>query len=334
MGEASLRVLVVGGAGYIGAHVVLELLAQGHWVTVFDNLSTGCLDNLPEEAHFVEGDVLVPGTLERLLEQAAFDAVIHLAGLKAAGESMTDPEGYGTHNIWGGMRLLHACTRAGIRLWVFSSSAAVYGDPAYLPVDEHHPCEPTNFYGYTKLAIERHLAWFEQLRDIRFVSLRYFNAAGYDTAGRVPGLERQPRNLIPIILETAKGWREQVAIYGDDYDTPDGTCVRDYIHVSDLAVAHGLALKYLVDGGPSLCCNLGSETGYSVRQVVAAADRICGRPISQRIDGRRLGDPPTLVATAALARERLGWQAKHSSLEHILSSAWSVYSGAIRDEGT
>lgn len=321
----SMRVLVIGGAGYIGAHVVHELLDQGHRVTIFDNLSSGCLSNVPESVHFVEADLLNVGALERLLSQASFDAVIHLAALKAAGDSMTQPERYGEHNIWGAMRLLHACSEAGIQKLVFSSSAAVYGDPHYLPVDEEHPRQPTNFYGYTKLAIERHLQWFEQLKGLQFVSLRYFNAAGYDSAGRVPGLERDPRNLIPLILEVAKQWRPQLAIFGDDYDTPDGTCVRDYIHVTDLAIAHAQALTHLKNGGTSLVVNLGSGEGHTVLQVLEKAREICQTPIPASIAARRLGDPPSLVASSDRAKSILGWQAQHSQLDNILKTAWAVY---------
>lgn len=329
--QQGLRVLVVGGAGYIGSHVVLHLLDQNHNVTVLDDLSSGWAENIPEQAHFFQADILEEGVLERFLAQTQFDAVVHLAALKAAGDSMQDPTRYGTHNIWGTMRLLHAGVAAGIKHWVFSSSAAVYGDPVYLPVDEKHPCEPSNFYGYTKLAIERYLAWFERLHGLRFVSLRYFNAAGYDASGRVSGLERDPRNLIPIILEVAKGWRPELAVFGDDYATPDGTCIRDYIHVTDLAEAHGQALTYLAAGNPSLLCNLGSQQGFSVREVLAEAEKVTGAPVAHRMAQRRAGDPPHLVASAALAKAQLGWEAKHSSLENILKTAWSVYSEATAE---
>jgi len=334
MGDEMMRVLVVGGAGYIGSHLVWELVGLGHSVTVFDDLSTGHMGNLPEDIHFVQGDLMQPGELERLLEFAEYDAVIHLAALKAAGDSMLDPESYGERNIWGTMRLLHACAQAGIDKIVFSSTAAVYGDPAYQPIDEEHPCQPSNFYGYTKLAIERHLEWFDRLRGIRFVSLRYFNAAGYDAGGRVPGLEKQPRNLIPIIMEVARGWRETLEIYGGDYETEDGTCIRDYIHVTDLARAHGLALDYLTGGGSSLSCNLGTGKGYSVREVVAAASDICGFEINHHVTDRRPGDPPALVASANLAKARLGWEASHSGLKNILKTAWQVYANASQPSDT
>lgn len=330
MHDAPMRVLVVGGAGYIGSHVVWELLDQGHKVTVFDDLSSGWAENIPPKAHFFQADLLEEGVLERFLSQTQFDAVVHLAALKAAGDSMKDPSRYGTHNIWGTMRLLHAAVAAGVKYWVFSSTAAVYGDPVYLPVDEKHPCVPSNFYGYTKLAIERHLAWFERLHGLRFVSLRYFNAAGYDAGGRVKGLERDPRNLIPLILEVAKGWRQELAIFGHDYETPDGTCVRDYIHVTDLARGHTQALAYLAAGKPSLCCNLGSQQGYSVLEVLEMAREVSGQPITHRLTDRREGDPPHLVASAAHAQQVLNWEAQHSSLENILKTAWAVYSEATQ----
>lgn len=325
-------VLVIGGAGYIGAHVVLALLEHGHRVTVFDDLSTGSIANVPEECSFVDADLRKPDQVTRLLKVGHFDAAIHLAALKAAGESMNEPERYGAHNIWGSMQLLHAFSNAGIQKVVFSSSAAVYGEPAYLPVDERHPCEPSNFYGYTKLAIERYLYWFDSLRQIRSVSLRYFNAAGYDERGRVPSLERDPRNLIPIILEVANRWRPHFAVFGEDYPTPDGTCIRDYIHVTDLAMAHVQALHYLVEGGPTLICNLGSGRGYSVMDVIQEAKKVTGKEIAYRVVGRRAGDPPELVASSALAEKVLGWTAQHSSLENILSTAWTAYSQAVSSE--
>ena len=320
-----MRVLVVGGAGYIGSHVVMNLLDDGHQVTVFDNLSTGLEVNLFEEAHFVKGDLLVQGELDALLAAADFDAVVHLAALKAAGDSMFEPEAYAHHNICGSIELLNSVVKAGIRKFVFSSTAAVFGDPTYQPIDEAHPLEPTNFYGFTKLQFERQLAWFAKLRGLSFVSLRYFNAAGYDPNGRVQGLEVNPKNLIPIVMEVATGARQRIDIYGSDYETRDGTCIRDYIHVNDLAAAHGRALDYLEAGGENLTVNLGSETGLTVLEVLQCARRVTGKELPHRMVGRREGDPPTLVASAKHARKVLDWEPKLSDLESLIRSTWDTY---------
>ena len=320
-----MQVLVVGGAGYIGGHVTLDLLKHGHGVTVFDNLSTGCRENIPEKAHFVAGDLLQPAQLERLLAASRFEAVVHLAALKAAGDSMTDPEQYGHHNICGSISLLNQAARHGIRYFVFSSSAAVYGDPQYLPMDEKHRLEPTNFYGFTKLQFERQLAWFHRLRGMSYACLRYFNAAGYDADQAVKGLEINPKNLIPLVMEVATGRRKRLSVFGADYETADGTCIRDYIHVTDLADAHTRALNFLAEGGDPLTVNLGSEEGHSVLEVVRTAQQVTGRPIPYDLVGRRAGDPPSLLAAAGKARRILDWRARHSDLHHMLTTAWRVY---------
>lgn len=320
-----MRVLVVGGAGYIGSHVVMDLLGKGHEVTVFDDMSTGLEINLFPEAQFVKGDILNPADLENLLALASFDAVIHLAALKAAGDSMFQPERFAHHNITGSLNLLNAVSKAGIRKFVFSSTAAVFGDPEYLPVDEHHPMDPTNYYGFTKLQFEGHLKWFAKLRDLNFVSLRYFNAAGYDPDLRVKGLEVNPKNLIPIVMEVAMGTRAQLQIYGSDYETRDGTCIRDYIHVNDLADAHTRALDHMAAGGEPAILNLGSETGSTVLEVVACARKITGKDIPYTLVDRRKGDPPQLVASAKTARAVLGWDAKLSDLENLIASTWRAY---------
>ena len=320
-----MNVLVVGGAGYIGSHVVLDLLNRNHKVTVFDNLSTGTRVNLFEEAHFVQGDVLIPGDLDRLMGAASFDAVVHLAALKAAGDSMVEPERYGNHNIGGSIQLIHAVLRHKIPYFIFSSTAGVYGQPTYIPLDEQHPVVPANFYGFTKLEIERYLHWMSQLKGLSFASLRYFNAAGYDADGKVKGLERNPKNLIPIVMEVAKGQREKIQIFGSDYDTPDGTCIRDYVHVSDLARGHCLALEYLAEKGKNLMVNLGSETGHSVMEVVRCAREVTGKDITAEIVNRRDGDPDLLVASSEKARDLLGWVPTHSGLESLIETTWAVY---------
>ena len=208
---------------------------------------------------------------------------------------------------------------------VFSSSAAVYGEPKYLPIDEKHPCSPENYYGFTKLEIERLLAWYDRLKNIRFAALRYFNAAGYDPAGRITGLERNPANLLPVVMEVAAGIRQRLEIFGNDYDTPDGTCIRDYIHVSDLADAHVLAFEHLVKNKKSFIVNLGSENGISVKTMVEKAREITGRPIPAVVAPRRKGDPAKLIASSKEAQKLLGWKARASDVATLLSSTWNVY---------
>jgi UDP-glucose 4-epimerase len=323
----AMRALVIGGAGYIGSHVCRALLDRGHTVTVFDNLSSGCRENLFGDAAFIQGDILDAAALAKTMERG-FDALIHLAAFKAAGESMIYPEKYSVNNISGTINILNCASAAGIRAIVFSSTAAVYGEPAYLPMDENHPLNPENYYGFTKLEIERLLDWYDRLKGIRYAALRYFNAAGYDAAGRVTGLERNPANLLPVIMETAAGIRKNLEIFGDDWDTPDGTCIRDYIHVSDLAEAHALALERLTGGGGSFTVNLGSENGISVKSMLETARKITGRPIPGVITGRRAGDPARVVASSSKAREILGWEAKHSDVETLIESTWKVYENA------
>jgi UDP-glucose 4-epimerase len=322
-----MNILIIGGAGYIGSHAAREFLDQGHRVTVFDNLFSGLRENLFPEAAFIHGDILDYPALLRAVRggKDAFDAVVHLAALKAAGESMVEPEKYSVNNISGTINILNAAAETGIRYLVFSSSAAVYGEPEYLPVDEKHPARPENYYGFTKLEIERFLGWYEKLRGIRFAGLRYFNAAGYDARGRIAGLEQNPANLIPVIMEAACGIREEVGIFGNDYDTPDGTGVRDYIHVSDLARGHAAALDYISREDRSLVVNLGSENGLSVLEILETARRISGRPIPARVLPRRPGDPAKLTASSGQARELLRWKARESDPETLIGTTWEAY---------
>lgn len=327
-----MHVLVVGGAGYIGSHVVWSLLDHGHRVTVFDDLSSGFRENVPEAASFVEGDMSSAADLEALFRDHDFEAAVHLAALKAAGDSMFEPERFSRHNIVASMLLLEYLLGAGVKRLLFSSSAAVFGNPHYEPMDEEHPKNPTNYYGFTKLHFERQMAWFGKLRGLQWASLRYFNAAGYDVKGRVPGLEQNPKNLIPIVMEVACGLRPCLEIYGADYPTRDGSCVRDYVHVTDLADAHVAALECLERGEPSLVCNLGSETGHSVFEVVKAAEKVCGMAINHKVVGRRAGDPASLTASASKAKERLAWQAKHSDLETIIQTTWEAYRRRYKNE--
>ncbi len=322
-----MKILLIGGAGYIGSHVAREFLDRGHEVEVFDNLSSGCRENLFGEEAFTEGDILDGGTLRATMRKG-FDGLVHLAAFKAAGESMLVPEKYSVNNITGTINILNAAAETGVSRIVFSSSAAVYGEPQYVPMDEQHPTNPENYYGFTKRVIEQLLEWYEKLKGIRFASLRYFNAAGYDVRGRVRGLERNPANLLPVTMEVAAGIRDRLEIFGDDYNTDDGTCVRDYIHVSDLADAHVRALEYLERNDASLTVNLGSERGVSVMTMVDAARQVTGRPIPADIVGRRPGDAAILVASSALAKQFLGWEARYSDVVTLLDSTWKLYRDA------
>lgn len=319
-----MNVLVIGGAGYIGSHVVKELNKQGHKVTVFDNLSSGLRQNLFKQNGFIHGDILIKEQLDKAFAQG-FDAFIHLAAFKAAGESMVSPEKYSVNNITGTLNILNSAVEHGCKRMVFSSSAAVFGEPQYLPIDEAHPKNPENYYGFTKLKIEEFMAWYEKLRGLRFAALRYFNAAGYDVDGEIYGLEQNPANLLPIIMEVACGMREKMKIFGNDYDTRDGTCIRDYIHVTDLAAAHVKALEWIAKNDKSLTVNLGSEKGTTVTEMVEAARRITGKPIPADYAERRPGDPASLVASAKYAAEVLGWKAQHSDVDTLLETTYKAY---------
>ena len=321
-----MKILVVGGAGYIGSHVARELLDKGYGVAVYDNLSSGCRENIFDDEEFVEGDILDKKLLSETMQQG-YDGLIHLAALKAAGESMVEPEKYAVNNITGTINILNAASAHGLKRVIFSSTASVYGHPHYTPIDEKHPTLPENFYGHTKLAIERLLDWYDRLRGIRFAALRYFNAAGYDTQGRVRGLERNPENLLPVVMEAACGMREKLLIFGDDYDTRDGTGLRDYIHVTDLADAHVKALEYITKNDTSLTVNLGSEHGVTVKEMLEKAREITGKPIPAEVVGRRDGDTAVVLASAAYAKEVLGWEVKYSDVENLIKTTWKVYKG-------
>lgn len=320
-----MKIAVIGGAGYIGSHTVRELLDKGHQVFVFDNLSSGLRQNLFPEAEFFEGDILKAEELEAFFAAVKPEGVVHLAALKAAGESMTEPEKYSVHNITGSLNILNASTRHGVKYFVFSSSAAVYGSPEYMPVDERHPTIPENYYGYTKLSVEGFLAWYSKLRGLRYAALRYFNAAGYDVLGRVKGLEKNPANLIPVVMEALMGKRRELLVFGNDFDTPDGTGVRDYVHVNDLARAHEMAFRYLQERGEDLVVNLGVNRGSSVLDIIRAAERASGKKVPYRVVGRRAGDPASLVADPSKAWELLGWKALNSDLDTLLSTTWRAY---------
>lgn len=320
-----MNILVIGGAGYIGSHVTREFLDLKHQCTVYDNLSSGLRENLFTDAKFIHGDIHDYRALLGVMKNDAFDAIVHLAASKAAGESMINPEKYSHNNIVGTLNILNAASEAEIKKIVFSSSAAVYGEPQYVPIDENHPTLPENYYGFTKLEIERFLSWYDKLKKIRYASLRYFNAAGYDIKGRIKGLEQNPANLLPVIMETACGIRKEMQVYGNDYDTPDGTCVRDYVHVNDLALGHVKALEYIVKNDKSITVNLGSEQGFSVTEVLNTARIITGKVIPAKITGRRSGDPAKLYASSALAFELLGWKTCYSDMETLIKTSWDVY---------
>ena len=326
-----MNVLVIGGAGYIGSHVVKAMLKAGHSVSVFDNMSSGQKENLFEEARFIKGDILDPVALSEAFASNDFDAVVHLAAFKAAGESMIRPEKYSVNNISGTINILNQMCDSDVKKFVFSSSAAIFGEPVRLPIDEEHPKNPENYYGFTKLEIERFIEWYDKLKGLKFAALRYFNAAGYDIEGELKGLEQSPANLLPVIMETAAGMREQLQIFGDDYDTKDGTGVRDYVHVTDLADAHVKALDYISKKRESITVNLGSESGLSVIELLEEARRISGKEIPAEIVGRRAGDPAKLYASSAKAKELLGWEAKYSDCETLIKTTWNVYNGRLDD---
>ena len=317
-----MRVLVTGGAGYIGSHVVLELCDKGYEVVVLDDLSSGNKGAVDKRAKFINGSTLNNSDVELGLEKV--EAVIHLAAFKAAGESMLDPIKYSQNNILGSINLLNAIIKHKINSFVFSSTAAVYGYPEYLPLDENHPLEPINYYGFTKLEIEKILQWYSELKGLKFAALRYFNAAGYDINGRLNFLEKNPANLIPTTMEVASGMRNKMHVFGNDYNTHDGTGLRDYIHVSDLAEAHLKALDFL-NNNNNIKVNLSSGERHSVMDVIDMTKKISGKEINYEIVERRLGDPAELYASSDLASEALHWKPKYSDLKTLIESTWNVY---------
>lgn len=320
---ADKKILVIGGAGYIGSHVVKALLHENFAVTVYDNLSTGQVCNLFEKAEFVKGDILDSQHLEKTMARG-FDAVIHLAAKKAVGESMENPQLYSQNNISGSINIFNAMLNTGIKNIVFSSTSAVYGMPKYLPLDENHPLNPMSFYGYTKMAIEQVMNWYSKIKDFNYIALRYFNAVGYAADGSIRGKEKNPQNLLPLIMETITGQRQILHVFGNDYDTPDGTCVRDYIHVEDLADAHVLAIKKLLSNGDSQIINLGTEKGTSVLEIIKSVERVSGKKVNYDFAPRRAGDPANVIATSAKAAEVLGWHAKYTDIDEIVKTVWNI----------
>lgn len=315
-------ILVVGGAGYIGSHMVLDLLRADYPVVTLDDCSRGHRELLPGGA-FIEGDMGNPADLERIFRQYPIKAVMHFAAHSQVGESVEQPLEYYRNNVANTITLLQSMQQAGIQHFIFSSTAAVYGEPVNTPITEDHPCSPTNPYGNTKLAVERLLHDVSNATGLSYSVLRYFNAAGADAAGNIGERHQPETHLIPLVLQVATGERQSINIFGDDYPTPDGTCLRDYVHVSDLTQAHLLALESLLNGGGNTTFNLGNNSGYSVRQVIETARQITGHPIAALMSERRAGDPAILVADSARIRAELGWQPRYENIEDIIRSAWA-----------
>jgi len=316
------NILVVGGAGYIGSHMVKDLLRAGYEVVTMDNLSTGHRELLPGGI-FYEGNLDNGKLLDRIFSEYQISAVMHFAAYSLVGDSMRNPLAYYRNNIAGTIELLAAMVRNNVKHFIFSSSAAVYGEPVEIPIKEDHVCNPTNPYGVTKVAVERLLHDCDMAYGLEYVSLRYFNAAGADESGEIGELHEPETHLIPLILKAAKGEREDIKIFGTDYPTHDGTCIRDYVHVSDLAQAHLLALEALLSGEGSSVYNLGNSKGYSVREVIELAGKITGKIIQIVEIERRPGDPAELVAASDKIRKDLGWKPKYEDLETIITTAWN-----------
>ncbi|MGB5474193.1 MAG: UDP-glucose 4-epimerase GalE [Gammaproteobacteria bacterium] len=315
-------ILVVGGAGYIGSHMVLDLLRADYPVVTLDNLSRGHRELLPG-GDFVEGDLGNPADLQRVFADYPVRAVMHFAAHSQVGESVEQPLMYYRNNVANTIGLLEAMQAADVKHFIFSSTAAVYGEPERVPITEEHPRNPTNPYGATKLAVERLLADLSPASGLTWSVLRYFNAAGADASGRIGERHEPETHLIPLVLQVATGQRDGIRIFGDDYPTPDGTCLRDYVHVSDLTRAHLLALEALLNGGGNSTYNLGNSTGYSVRQVIEAARSITGHPIPADTAPRRAGDPAVLVADSSRIRAQLGWQPAYEDIDAIIRTAWA-----------
>jgi UDP-glucose 4-epimerase len=320
-----MAVLVTGGAGYIGSHAVAALLEKGEQVVIVDNLSQGHESAVLGGMLYV-GDLRDVHFLSNVFAENDIDGVIHFAASSLVGESMKDPAKYYHNNVYGTLCLLEQMNKAGVKSIVISSTAATYGEPERVPVSEFDRTLPTNTYGETKLAMERMIHWFDVAHGIKFVSLRYFNAAGAHEGGQI-GEDHSPEtHIVPLVLQVALGQRPYISVFGDDYPTEDGTCIRDYIHVSDLADAHLLALDRLRQGGESDIFNLGNGLGYSVKQVIDVARQVTGQDIPAKFEPRRAGDPVTLVASSERARQELGWKPSRHRLEDIIASAWQWHS--------
>ncbi len=315
------KLLITGGAGYIGSHVVKDLIRKGYDVVVVDNLEKGHRSAVKSE-NFYNVDLKDKESLEEVFENFKIKGVLHFAASSLVGESMVNPGKYFKNNILGGLNLLECMVKYNIKFFIFSSTAAVYGEPQVIPIPEDHPTNPTNVYGSSKLMFEKILEWYDRIFGIRYISLRYFNAAGCDPEGELGEDHNPETHLIPIILKTALGQRSYVEIYGTDYPTPDGTCIRDYIHISDLSSAHILALEALLSGKESTIYNLGNSRGFSVREVIKSAEKVVGKKIPVKEGERRAGDPAVLIASSEKIKKELGWNPKYTNLEEIIESHW------------
>ncbi|MDE5602187.1 MAG: UDP-glucose 4-epimerase GalE [Clostridia bacterium] len=321
-----MMILVTGGAGYIGSHCVRELQERGIGVVVYDNLVTGHIESVPEGVPFVKGDIFDVELLRETFKKYGVDSVIHFAAYSLVGESMSNPAKYYHNNVAGTLALLDAMIAENVKYLVFSSSAATYGDCGSGLITEESPQNPTSVYGQTKLMMEQFMQDYDKAYGLKYVALRYFNAAGAHRSGEIGEAHKPESHLIPIILQVANGTRDHIGIYGEDYPTPDGTCVRDYIHITDLADAHIRALDYLKNGGKSTYYNLGNGNGFSVKEVIDMTEKVTGLTIKREVEGRRPGDPPTLVASSEKIKRELGWKPQYDSLESIISSAWKWHS--------
>ena len=321
-----MSILVCGGAGYIGSHAVCQLIAKGEKVVIVDNLQTGHRGALNPNAKFYEGDIRSHELLDKIFTENQIEAVIHFAANSLVGESMKKPLLYFNNNVYGMQVLLEAITKHGIDKIVFSSTAATYGEPERVPILETDRTLPTNTYGETKLTMEKMMKWVSQADGVRYVSLRYFNAAGALEDGSIGEDHKCETHLIPLILQVPLGKRDHITIFGDDYATPDGTCLRDYIHVVDLADAHVLAFEYLRKGGESNIFNLGNGKGFSVKEMIEAAKKATGKVIKVEIGERRAGDPAQLIASSEKARKILGWSPKYTDVEVVIKTAWNWHS--------
>ena len=317
-----MKILIVGGAGYIGSHAVKQLIENEIEVIVIDNLETGHIESVPYGIPFYPIDIRNKEAIKEVLEKEKVDGVIHFAANSLVGESMTHPLKYYNNNVGGTESLLEALVEANVKYIVFSSTAATYGEVTTMPITEDILTNPTNTYGETKLAIEKMLKWTHRAYDLNYVCLRYFNVAGADSSGTIGEAHTTETHLIPLILQVPLGQRPYITVFGQDYPTQDGTCIRDYIHVTDLVKAHILALKYLMAGGESDIFNLGSNNGYSVLEMIEAARKVTGHPIPLQIGERRAGDPALLVASSEKAKKILGWEPQFTDIEEIIASAW------------
>ncbi|MDO5389679.1 MAG: UDP-glucose 4-epimerase GalE [Eubacteriales bacterium] len=321
-----MKILVLGGAGYIGSHTVYELIDAGEEVVIADNLETGHIEAVHPKAKFYKGDIRDRAFVDSVFDNEKIDAVIHFAANSLVGESMVNPLKYYDNNLCGTKVLLESMVAHNIDKIVFSSTAATYGEPERIPIMEGDRTEPTNTYGETKLSMEKMFKWTGKAHGLRYVSLRYFNACGAHVSGQIGEAHKPETHLIPLILQVPLKQREHISIFGDDYDTKDGTCIRDYIHVTDLAQAHILAVKYLMAGNESNIFNLGNGVGFTVKEVIETARKVTGDPIKAAIEPRRAGDPAQLIASSEKARTILGWKPEHADLEEIIATAWKWHS--------